>query len=345
MSKKVNPTAVGMFVSGAVVFIIFGLIALGTGKIFEIRERFVVYFQSSANGLQEGSDVLFGGVKVGSVEQMLVQFDPDTKQKVIPVVIELSASRIAALQADSKYGEEEILSAESVQDAIDQGLSARLKNRSALTGQLFVDLDYDQDRTGAYTFPGETIEGLTQIPTMKSQVEEVLDKIAMGVDSISRSDIAGLVVNINTLVTGLNTKLEELDVKGISDKANDSLASIDSALAGVDLKKTVDGIDAAVAQLNTVIASIDADGINTVIDNASAAMKSLEGAGDSLADAGRSVTSAGQSISDFTDADAPASMQLNRALAEIDEAARSIRQLADFLRRNPNALVTGKKQP
>jgi paraquat-inducible protein B len=34
-----------------------------------------------------------------------------------------------------------------------------------------------------------------------------------------------------------------------------------------------------------------------------------------------------------------------RTLQQVTETAESLQQLADFLERNPNALITGKKRP
>ena len=40
-------------------------------------------------------------VKVGTVERMLIQMDPESGERVIPVIIELSANQIAALSVMS----------------------------------------------------------------------------------------------------------------------------------------------------------------------------------------------------------------------------------------------------
>jgi paraquat-inducible protein B len=176
MSKKVNPAAVGLFVAGALVILLAGLVVLGSGKFFEKRKRFVTYFQSSANGLEVGSEVKLGGVTIGRVINMYFQFDPATGEKIIPVVFELSADRIAGLSLNEKRSKDEIFSEESIRQSIEErGLRARLMNKSALTGQLFVDLDFFPESEADYTFPGETIDGLVQIPSTKNEIQRVLE--------------------------------------------------------------------------------------------------------------------------------------------------------------------------
>ena len=47
----------------------------------------------------------------------------------------------------------------------------------------------------------------------------------------------------------------------------------------------------------------------------------------------------------IVNSDSPTVTDLNRALAEIANAARSIRELANFLERHPEALIQGKGGP
>ena len=360
MSKKVNPTAVGLFVTGAIVLLMAGLFVLGSSEYFETKRKFVIYFRSSANGLSDKSDVQLGGVKVGSVTKMLVQFDPENGEKLIPVVIELSADRIAALTAEAR-DKDEILSEESIKSAVERGLRARLKSKSALTGQLYVDLEFLPEDETEYVFPGRTWDDLTQIPSVKGQIEQVLEKLAESLKDIGEADIGGLIKNIDDLVVNLDRKISDFDIKGISDSANNTLANIDKAVGEADikgffdkLKTTVDNIDSAVANideavtegdlkgvvanlkdgtadLKELIANIDEGGFNEAVSNASSAIEKIGAAGDNIAR--------------LADPEGIIPVQLNRTLGDLNSAARSLRELADFLKRNPNAIITGKRNP
>ena len=345
MSKKVNPAAVGVFVAGAVLILLVGLIVLGSGRLFEKHERFVVYFQSSANGLQEGADVLLGGVKVGSVKSMRIQLDPDTGVKVIPVVIELSADRLAALSVEGDHTRDTILTPEAIEDFVGQGLRARLMSKSALTGQLFVDLEVFPEEVESYTFPGKTIDGLPQIPTTKNEIEQVLESIARSVDKISQIEFAEVAENINALIKSLDAKVAELDLKGISDKANSVLDNTDSAVANLDklitdeqVKSAITNINDAAVELKGLVAAIDDEQVNLAVRNAAGALENASGA---LAE----FEGAAANIGDLTDPRSGSIVRLNRTLGNLEEAAKAIEELADYLKRNPNALLSGKKQP
>ncbi len=353
MSKKVNPAAVGLFVAGAVIILLAGLILLGSGKWFEKRVQFVVYFRSSANGLQEGADVLMGGVKVGSVVRMQLQFDPETEEKVIPVVIELSADRLASLTLHERFTKDDILSGESLRHAIDdRGLRARLMTKSVLTGQLYVDLEFFSNEQESYLYPGEPLDGLTQIPSTKNEIERVLDSIAESVRKISNIDVGEkvrnideLVRNVEELVKNLNQSVVDFDMKGISERTKSTLDRADSAMASIEevvkderIKQTIASIDEAAAGVKDLVNAIDDEAVNAAIAEAG---DTIEQAGAAL----KEIEQAAANIAQITSPDAAVQARLNRTLASIEEVSRAVKDLADYLKRNPNALISGKKRP
>ena len=67
MSKKTNPKLVGVFVIGAIVLVITGILAFGGLQYFSSKIKFVAFFPgASLSGLDVGSPVTFRGVKVGA---------------------------------------------------------------------------------------------------------------------------------------------------------------------------------------------------------------------------------------------------------------------------------------
>ena len=57
MKTKVSPTIVGAFVIGAMVLGVVALFSFGGINFFEKPQRFVVYFNESVHGLDQGSQV------------------------------------------------------------------------------------------------------------------------------------------------------------------------------------------------------------------------------------------------------------------------------------------------
>ena len=54
MSKKANPTVIGVFTLIGLIIAAIAVILFGAGKYFERTHEILVYFQKSAYGLQEG---------------------------------------------------------------------------------------------------------------------------------------------------------------------------------------------------------------------------------------------------------------------------------------------------
>ena len=57
MNKKISPTLIGAFVLGAVALLVVAVIAFGSGRLFRQNKEFVLYFDSSVNGLRVGAPV------------------------------------------------------------------------------------------------------------------------------------------------------------------------------------------------------------------------------------------------------------------------------------------------
>jgi paraquat-inducible protein B len=86
MSKKASPTLIGVFTLVGLLLGAGALVLFGAGKFFEKSSNITLYFDKSANGLLVGSDVRFGGVRIGRVGSIKVLIDRNENRKIIPVV-------------------------------------------------------------------------------------------------------------------------------------------------------------------------------------------------------------------------------------------------------------------
>ena len=132
MSKPANKTMIGLFVLGAIALVVVAIVTLGSGKLFKRTTTAVCYFEGSVGGLNEGSPVVFRGVKIGTVKDIAFRFDPKKVHVTIPVFIELEQRRKGVTK-------EEIV--DTYKQLIDRGLKAQLEMQSIVTGQLQVALD------------------------------------------------------------------------------------------------------------------------------------------------------------------------------------------------------------
>lgn len=72
MSKQASKTLIGAFVLGALGLVVAGLFVFGSGKLFRKVEKAVMYFEGSVQGLQIGAPVMFRGVQIGHVTNIVM---------------------------------------------------------------------------------------------------------------------------------------------------------------------------------------------------------------------------------------------------------------------------------
>jgi paraquat-inducible protein B len=85
MSQRANPTAIGLFVVGALVLAVIGVGALGSNQVFDSRTTFISYFDESVNGLDVGAPVKFKGVPIGEVTDIKLRVDLQNETFQVPV--------------------------------------------------------------------------------------------------------------------------------------------------------------------------------------------------------------------------------------------------------------------
>src|SRR6267142_2909084 len=100
MASQAKKTMIGAFVIGAVALAAAGITVFGSGRFFQNRTTFVMFFSGSITGLSVGSPVEFRGVKVGQVTKIAAVFDPKTLDITIPVYIEFDPKSLIVAGRD-----------------------------------------------------------------------------------------------------------------------------------------------------------------------------------------------------------------------------------------------------
>src|SRR5271169_4395024 len=175
MDKQMNPAWVGAFVVGALVLVVTAVVLLGSGRLFKHEHTYVLYFQSSVNGLHVGAPVKFRGVEIGSVTRILLsltqlEYAVRTNNPGLirmPVLIELDERKIV-----SRGGRNlDLDDPRNLKRLIDAGLRAQLSMESILTGILYVELDmFPTTATNLVLPPNSSFQ---EIPTRQTEFEQV----------------------------------------------------------------------------------------------------------------------------------------------------------------------------
>ncbi len=333
MSHKANPTAIGIFVTGAIVIASLSLILIGSGQWLRSEQRFVLYFRADANGLDIGSDVRIGGVPIGRVETINIRIDPDTGTKIVPVVIAIDEEKFSRL-APSGTGKFDLSDKHVQEQIIDRGLRGRLKQSSYLTGKLFVELDVLPQEVG-YTFTESKVSEFTQIPTVTATMDKLMQSISDSLDKISSLEINRLFQAVEDLVDTTEQRIADIDTKTINENLVETTQAIRSLVEDPELKSAISDFKTSMEQIKSASATLDqelgpiAESLNAAIAKAEASMEKID--------------IAAANVENFTDEDGPTALRLNEAIKEFSRAAKSVQELADYLKRNPDSVISGRE--
>jgi len=338
MKTKLSPAVVGVFVLGAFAIGIIALLAIGSLSLFSKPERFMVYFDEGISGLDEGSPVKLRGVRVGHVVGISIRYDKDTGKSLAAVVCELNRGAIK----DEQGANLDVSDRGALQALVDRGLRAQLEIGGLATGLLFVELDF-MDPVKYPDLANKTEVKYVVIPSAPSEISEfrasastLLANATTVLARMQEIDFKGLSDDLKKLVVEARLRLEGVDFKGLAmqwkktGESVDALARSPDTLHSIEnLNRTLEALHASIGRLDTQVDSNGAE-LRATLAEAKVALESFNAAAQSAR-----VFIAQQNFG----ADA------TRALDRVGEAAESVQQLADFLERNPNALVSGRKGP
>ncbi len=323
MSRKANPTLIGLFVVGAVGLFVLAAFLLSDGTLFSKKRHYVLFFENSVTGLTVGSPVSFRGVKVGSVTDITLRVDPETEQIYIPVEIEIEPRRFSIASGNGAEPSEHF----DLQSLVDRGLRAQLQIHSFITGQLFIQLDYYPDEPPRYA---GALTRYPEIPTVPS----LLDKLG---GKLQNYGYEKLLDNLAATMTGLERLVNSPELMETIRSFNQVLKEVNALVANLDKQVPTlsTGMNTTLMEAQKTLVEIR--NVTTRLDGHAEQMAaSFE---NSMAEANDAFRALGEQLSD----DSELHYQLSRALQELTESARALRVLADTIERNPETLLKGKR--
>jgi paraquat-inducible protein B len=327
MSKQASRTVIGAFVLGAIALIVAGVVVFGSDKYFRKTITDVMFFEGSVKGLQIGAPVMFRGVQIGHVTDIVMEVNAKTLTAFIPVYTEIYPQKMVPIGDNNGYDER------FLQALIDKGLRAQLQLQSFVTGQLVVSLDF---------YPDTPIKlvGLEkkyhEIPTIPSNLEQ------------------------------LTKRIEELPIKEIADRLNETLAGMNRLVNSRDLQASIGSLnqllkdsDVLVKDLTAEIGPLSSDVRGTTqaaraaFAQAEKTLRFDEGAPGQIASSIKETLAAARltledtqkavnRINQIAAQNVNLGYEISRSLEQITALSRSLRVLSDYLERHPEALIKGK---
>ena len=318
MSKRANPALVGTFVLFGIVLFFIAIMLFGSGVFFKGTETYVLHFPN-VNGLIVGAPVKFKGVPIGLVTDIRINNDR-AKDEAIAVILNIDDEY---LDIGTNPGNLNIKTRADFEEEIRKGLTAQLGVTSFLTGLLYIELDYVTDEEKitqrliyhAHSADEMRHSGYKEIPTARSELAEL------------QHNVIELMPKISAVIQELSDKLQMLKV----DKLNDSLLS---AAKGMDKLLNSPHITNALSKLNPLLSNVQKlfDQLNSEVNPIAGEIK------DSL----KSMQGSLNVLTSMVDERSSLRHQVDTTLKKLAEAADKIGWLAEYLERNPNALLTGR---
>ena len=324
--KRANPTVIGAFVLGALGLVAAAVMVLGGAALFAPKQRVVTYFEGSVKGLAVGAAVNFRGVKIGSVDQILLQFEPGSLNPRIPVYMTLMPNRVR--QIGSKDDAADI----PFDAYIQKGLRSQLSVESLVTGQLLVDLDFRPDVPAVFHSGRDS--RYPEIPSMKSNFDVLKDQLAQLPLRQLADDLGDMVKTFQALAHGTNGTLGIVGQE-LKDTAASSRQTLEQAQRTmVVLNNTLQSMQRTSDEARKTLAA-SGPALDETLKSARAAMGRIETTMQS-AD-----VAVGQ-MAEMTAPGAPIRAELEQSLRDLSAATESLRHFADTVERKPNAVIFGK---
>ncbi len=317
-------TVIGTFVFGGFVLALAAIILFGNFRLFSSTTRAAVVFQGSISGLSVGAPVTFRGVRIGSVQNIMLQFDSQKSTAYIPVTLQLQPDRIRV--TGQKGTSQAVLNLSAL---VAQGLRAELVTQSFVTGQSEINLDF-YPAAPAALHPGAT--DLPEIPTRLSTVQRVQEEL-------SQLPLRELVENANTTLESLKQLSDRLDkqlpplVANLQVTTQESSRTVTTATDAIThLQRRLDDTLTRATQLlatgDRQISERGADLHSMLVSSAQAARQASETLSE---------------VRSLTSSRSETRINLDSTLRDLAATASSLRGFASDIERNPQLLLTGRR--
>ena len=266
-------------------------------KTYVRKNRWLLYFDSGARGLNSGAPVELQGIKIGQVLDVNLEFNVEKAAFRVPVLIETEPGRIRTIGKFPEGAEKQ----KAMDYLVGKGMRAQLKTGSLITGQLLVALDMHPEAPPAkINWEGSYPE----VPTVPTAMDE-----------------------ITTSLTQVLKKLEKLPFEQIGNDLRDTVSGAKRLINSAELQQSVIALDQTLNQAQMFVAALNTDiapELKTAVSNLNSALIQAQKLAKSL--------------------NSDVAPQAGRTLKEFQATARSIKVWAEYLERNPEALIRGKSK-
>ena len=321
MSKRANMASVGLFVF-VIIAMTITLVLYISDRSFSGKEqqRYELLYDSSVKGLNVGAPVTLRGVKIGEVMSVRTKLYGRQRQLLNSVVIAIYLDAIVVEGFDQGHGK-------LVDELLKNGLAAKLRLQSILTGLLYVEVDMLNNGAKPAQFKTE----YPQIPTVPSNLETIVQHV----ESI---DFTKMAQNLSTTLDNLATftssdeLLHMVTVASSAFKGMEEMSySMTDSMAGI--RTEFESISASMDEVKSLL-------VNQVPDTTQQLNETMKELQDSLVQLQGTLVV----VEDTVASDSPLIYQFEQSLKDFGRTSRAIEDLTKTLEQQPSSFLFGKKE-
>jgi paraquat-inducible protein B len=288
-----------------------------TEEVYTIKRYYLMYFDQSIRGLSPGAPVEIMGVKIGEVLSTKLVFNEKVQKFLIPVLVSIEPERLAGMiSADGEVLESESLE-RKLQNGVKRGEIALLFQTEKLVESGFrAQLKTGNLLTGKLYIDLDYYPDAPPAKIITEGAYPVFPTVAAPLERISQR------------VDNILKKIEALPLNEMGQNINDILQKVDDipiTEMGNNLNVAIESLTQTLNELKALSNNINEETMPKVND----ALSGLE-----------------TTINGINTAYGPDSTFNHNAKAVTDELSltlRSLRSLLEYLEKDPDALIFGKR--
>ncbi|MEB2611136.1 MlaD family protein [Burkholderia cenocepacia] len=181
----------------------------------------VMNFNQSLRGLAVGAPVDFRGIVLGEVTNIGIDFNPKTKNFLMPVTINVYPERLGRRFRETIESKGEPARREIVERLVQHGLRGQLRTGNLLTSQLYVALDFFPK---APPVKIDTAHLPFELPTVPNTLDELQLQVADIAKKLDKVPFDQIGANLNSALANADKLFKQLDTQ-VAPEARDTLSA------------------------------------------------------------------------------------------------------------------------
>jgi phospholipid/cholesterol/gamma-HCH transport system substrate-binding protein len=238
---------VGAFVLAALAILLGTIYRLTNMQMRGARVPYRTYLRY-AGGLEPGADVLFGGIKVGTVTA--VRPDPQDPTR-IEILLDIKQGTPVNANSVAKLGSVTIITSPAISISMGSNDAPRLPPNGVIRSQESISIDDTQRKIVALADSANGLLGSVQtdINTLTGDARKLIANLNEMTGKPNQQHVAEILTNADGMIASISPKIDHItdQIAKLSDDANTLVAKLSPA---------VDNVNATVSNANDTITAV-----------------------------------------------------------------------------------------